>query len=246
MSRMETSRPTADPAVPAWDPDDFELLHGRCPNLEAALSLASRGLKVFPIQYRKRKDEWTPISGWQSKGTADPEVIRKLWNWKPEPRVGLPMGAINGMVALDVDRKNGKDGFTVLHALGLDLETITPSRTATPNGGEHLFFAFTEGLKNWVGGTKKELPPGLDIRTDGGFVVAPGTVKSLMEWYQPLGKPLGTVELPPFPEEVSEPLLMRETSETHHRPAGAHIQSKSCRLTPLGEHYRRLVMDDRI
>ncbi len=65
----------------AVDFDDVtELLYGPSPMLAAALELAGRGLKVFPILYRgEKRDEWTPIMGWQGIATADPEMIRRLY-----------------------------------------------------------------------------------------------------------------------------------------------------------------------
>lgn len=76
---------------------------------------------------------------------------------------GMPCGALNGVIAVDVDAKSGG----LASAAALDLPATY--RQETPGGGYHLFYKWTgdcEGIKNAVG-----VMPGIDIRSEGGYVV---------------------------------------------------------------------------
>ena len=167
----------------AQDLDIDELLEGifeiptRKPrvlsNAETALGLARRDFAVFPITC-KTDGSWTPIRGWQAAASRDPEEVARLWRQHSDARVGLPCGEINGISVIDVDVKDGKDGIASLRALGFDPDRMSPYRVRTPSGGLHLFFQFHPRLKNWVG----KLGEGLDVRTTGGYVLAPGSLKA--------------------------------------------------------------------
>lgn len=81
---------------------------------------------------------------------------------------GVPTGAANGIVVLDLDVRPGKDGTLALEALGEIPDTLVVS---TPSGGFHLYFATDTFVRNSAG----VLGPGIDVRGDGGFVVGPGS-----------------------------------------------------------------------
>jgi hypothetical protein len=91
--------------------------------------------------------------------------------------VGILTGAISGNIfVLDVDVGPGKDGDDSLRALQMahdDLPETAEVRTGS--GGRHLYFRAPAGvavIRNSAG----KLGPGLDIRGEGGFVVAPPSV----------------------------------------------------------------------
>ncbi len=64
------------------------------------------------------------IEGWPEKGTTDPTQIRR-WSRKwPGFVSGIVTGRDSGIAVLNLDRKNGKDGFAELHRMGLDPDTI--------------------------------------------------------------------------------------------------------------------------
>ena len=52
------------------------------------------------------------------------------------------------------------------------VDALSGTQGATAGDGRHLFFEWREGMSNSAAG----LPPGLDVRGEGGFVVAPGAV----------------------------------------------------------------------
>ena len=141
------------------------------PNLAAALELAEAGYAVFPCAPDKRP----LLKDWQGKATRDKATLAGWWAKKPDAMPALPCGRRNALAVLDVDRKKGKDGFVALRKLGLDPESLSHVRVDTPSGGAHFYFAWPEGMGNSASG----LPEGVDVRGEGGFVVAPGAVNDL-------------------------------------------------------------------
>lgn len=137
--------------------------------LTAALDYTSRGFQVIRLTPRQK----IPFKG--SKGvkdaTCDPETINALWADSPTANIGLAMG--NGLFALDFDVKDGQQGAATLQSLisqGLPLDTLN---STTPTGGCHYVLRAPAGMKipNSAG-----LLPGLDIRCDGGYIVAAPSV----------------------------------------------------------------------
>lgn len=147
--------------------------------LETAHDYAALGLAVFPVGWDCR----TPLCEHGCKeASADPEAIDRLWAGRSSTNVSLATGAISGVFALDVDAKDGKDGFAALAELEARHSPLPRSwRSHTPSGGAHLFFAQPGGrrLRNRVNlpvyGVAKS---GLDVRADGGSVALPPSRKS--------------------------------------------------------------------
>ena len=133
--------------------------------ISAALDYAARGWQVFPCHLDK-----TPATAHGVKdATTDPALIRNWWEERPHASIGLACGP-SGLVVIDIDRDKG--GFASWAALkaahGIDDGTLA-SRTG--GGGRHLVYRAPEGFrgKNSAG----KLGPGLDVRTDGGYIIAP-------------------------------------------------------------------------
>ena len=83
--------------------------------------------------------------------------------------VGIATGARSGVFVVDLDVKNGIDGIANFAALG----ECPPTRTVrTPSGGLHPYFKHP-GFP--VKTSASALAPGIDVRGDGGYVVAPGS-----------------------------------------------------------------------
>lgn len=128
------------------------------------------GLSVFPIPHGTK----APRCRWSKVGSSDPEQIAK---WAAEGNLGIATGERSGIVVIDVDDKNGKSGSDTLAALVAEHGPLPPTYTvATPTGGYHLYFRRPE-TDEWRFGNGKAgcLGEGLDVRGDGGMVVAPGS-----------------------------------------------------------------------
>lgn len=130
----------------------------------------------------------------------------------------LPTGKLNGIAVLDVDRKNGKDGFEALRKVGHDPNELSHIRCDTPSGGAHFYFEWPEGLGNSATG----LPSGVDVRGEGGFVIAAGAVAPSGK-YEPGDFTLcnDLIGLACWPSE----LLPKRTAENEHpEPSGQSVE----------------------
>jgi hypothetical protein len=138
-------------------------------NLQAACDLADRGIPVFPV----RAEDKHPLVKWKTEATTDKTRIRRWWRTWPNAVPAFPTGETSGIAVLDIDCKDGKDGFKVLACLGIDPAALSTVIVQTASGGWHVYFQHKPGLPCTVG--KKDLA-GLDVRAARGFVVAPGAV----------------------------------------------------------------------
>lgn len=93
-------------------------------------------------------------------------------NWN----IGLVTGSISGNVfVVDVDCGDGKDGQESLRQLQMNYDDLPPTMsTKTGGGGMHYFYRAPAGVR--VPTNKNVLGSGIDIRGEGGFVVAHGSL----------------------------------------------------------------------
>ena len=145
------------------------------------LELVGRGVEVFPV-HGVRGDGTCdcgqgdcsigkhPITRDGLRGASrDPKKVESWWSSYPEANVGVPTGEVNGFFVLDVDPRHG--GLESLAELEDEHSALpeTP-KVRTGSGGLHYYFAYPEGgVRNSAG----RLGKGLDIRGDGGYVLAP-------------------------------------------------------------------------
>lgn len=134
---------------------------------KSALAYAKIGLRVFPVKPRDK----IPLGAAAPHGcldaTLDVDRITAWWSEFPEANVGIACG--NGLVVLDVDAGHG--GEDSLEEIEREHGKLpdTPM-VLTGGGGQHRYYS-TPTAKNKVG-----LYPGIDVRGDGGYVLAPPSV----------------------------------------------------------------------
>lgn len=137
--------------------------------LTKALDLAEQGLAVFPLNSDRK-----PFGGTRGlhEATLDPGVIEEKFSDDRAEYVGVNTGR-SGIIVLDLDQKNGKDGFAALEDAWL---TVDPTVFyPTPNGGEHhVYLAPSEDYFKPV--TNYRDLEGVDRRSGGGYVVWYGDV----------------------------------------------------------------------
>lgn len=162
---------------------------------------------IFPVNERK-----SPITAHGfNDATRDPDQIMAWWMAHPSANIGIPTGEINGIVVIDVDKNHapGVDGEDTLQgleagAMGKLPETV---EVLTPNGGRHLYFKYPANAKKpikSVTGPKMTRPiQGIDIRANGGYVVAPPSILAetgkSWEWElssDPIDTPLAELPAP--------------------------------------------------
>ncbi len=135
----------------------------------AALGYAKRGWAVFPC------DGKAPLTPHGFKdAVTDPEAVLSLFSKHPIANVGIATGKVSGFFPLDVDvrdEKQGRESLAELErihgALPHTIESVTWS------GGRHILFRYP---------AHDDVPcrtaflPGLDVKSDGGYIIAPPSV----------------------------------------------------------------------
>src|SRR5207248_3906466 len=101
--------------------------------------------------------------------TTNPAEASSWWRRWPEANVGVRTGAVSGLVVIDVDARHG--GAASLGHLLRRFGALPPGPRVRTGGGMHLYFRHPgESIANDVG---RRLGPGIDVRGDGGYVIAP-------------------------------------------------------------------------
>ena len=131
--------------------------------LAAALALAARGLRVFPLPPNGRRPsaEW---KGWPETATKDPEKIRAWWEGTDQ-NIGV---VTTGWLVIDLDMKNDMNGVAAWLELHGGFDTFM---VRTPSGGYHLYYFGAD-----VAGSASELGDGIDVRSHNNYAVGPGSV----------------------------------------------------------------------
>ncbi len=196
----------------------------------AALALAERGFKVFPLKPNRK----TPLHGdWQAKATSDTSTVHKMWTRKHSALDGTDIEEIAdynigvstaGLLVVDADTKGGKDGLGVCSMFGLDDgATFT---VATPSGGRHFYFTSVFAVNN----SAQKIGDGVDVRGDGGFVVGPGSVlDAAFPENKGSGGPYETVndvEVQPAPAWLHESVGLRRERAPGERDTGGRNDPK--------------------
>lgn len=146
--------------------------------LQAALELTSRGFRVFPLGDGGSPEAKKPrFNGWQLHATTDPVQVAVFWSNDPNANIGIACGGVQRLVILDVDPAKGGDAsLSALPPGWITLESRTGS------GGAHLYFHAPADLP--MPRNRVEFRPGLDLRSQGGYVVAPPSVHESGGVYQ--------------------------------------------------------------
>jgi hypothetical protein len=136
--------------------------------LKAARWYAGHGLRIHPL---RRGTKLPILEEWQHRATTDAGTIEGWFREWPDAGVGIVTGAGSGVFVVDVDpRHGGDDSVDDLIAKHGELPETWIVHTA--NGGRHLYIRHPGGHV----GNRTGLWPGVDLRGDGGYVVAPPTV----------------------------------------------------------------------
>ena len=137
-------------------------------HLQAALRLAEKGMAVFPCW----PDKKNPVCKHGLKdATTDTKIITAWWEAYPTANVAIATGRTSGVFVFDIDMKHGKDGERELRAIELQHGKLPPTvEFVTPSRGRHLWFRMPEQA---IANSTDKIAAGLDIRGDGGYVLAP-------------------------------------------------------------------------
>lgn len=189
--------------------------------VDAALAYAARGWPVFPCHTAgpagpcscraaacPSPGKHPRVPGGLRAATTDPSTIAAWWARWPAANVAVRTGEVSGLVVIDVDPPHGGDAS--LRRLVERYGALPAGAVVrTGSGGLHLYLAHPGGRIANDTGTR--FGPGIDVRGDGGYVIAPPSRHrsgARYEWTRPPG------ELPPMPGWMLDRLRPAERPAT--------------------------------
>ena len=174
---------------PLWNGERGRTMTADAPSpmLAAALSYAEKfGWKIFPARMEDGK-KWSFLSAEFAPGgenwgmTNDPQQLAVNFNnrrWLHKCGVGIPTGAVNRIFIVEADTKKGHDvdGIESLRNLEARHTPFPETLMAeSPSGSQHHYFNNPKNVT--IKNSTSEIAPGVDVRGEGGMVVAPPSVR---------------------------------------------------------------------
>ncbi|MCD8396687.1 MAG: phage/plasmid primase, P4 family [Lachnospiraceae bacterium] len=175
---------------------------------QCALDYAAMGFAVFPITPRNK----IPLKGSSGckEATRNIEQIETWWDQNPNYNIGIATGKASGglvVVDLDIDSEKNKDGVKRfqewMEAKSMEIPKTVSVRTG--KGGLHFYFRDTSRKYKNATNLFKD-GTGVDIRADGGYVVAPGSIHPNGNRYEWENMPLLT-GIQPLPVAIGDLLV---------------------------------------
>lgn len=205
--------------------------------LDAALEYRARGWSVVPAHTatvrgcsclndscdavgKHPRIKWKP---YQDRLPTD-EEIRTWWRRWPDANVAILTGAISGIVVVDIDPRHGGDESI------RDIPNLTDTLTAkTGGGGEHLYWQHPgHPVPNAAG-----VRPGIDVRGDGGYVLAPPSGHRSGGFY---AWDHGQPDMPaPLPASIADMLRTRPIGDVAPSSRTFDLEAILTRGIPEGE-----------
>jgi putative DNA primase/helicase len=143
-----------------------------------ALAYAYRGWYVFPLHSirdgrctcgqdcGKNAGKHPRVRGGFKVATTDTRQIEAWWRQWPDANIGIATGAVSGIIVIDVD---GEKGLATLRALVAQYGALPRTAIVKTARGWHWYFLMRARCERIPCSTGD----GLDVRADGGHVVAP-------------------------------------------------------------------------
>lgn len=175
--------------------------------IDGAMPLIERGWQIFPLAPGTKIPAISRKRGGNGvlDASRDAEQVRAWARLYPRANIGLACGRASGFTVIDIDP--GKGGMETVRAFRETKRELVPTVTVrTPSGGWHLYYAFEPLLLNSQG----LLGRGIDVRTTGGYVVAPPSALRDGTKYSWHIEPQVGYEVPRMPRWAFEKLRPRE------------------------------------
>jgi hypothetical protein len=221
-----------------------------------ALKYAGQGLAVLPVHTVvegkcscgnddcKHPAKHPRIKNWGKAATTTSETIIRWWCKWPDANIGIATGGASGIFVVDVDGEAGAKTFQqLMQQHGWQPDTLT----ARTGRGKHYYFSCAD----WPVKTGVHcLGPGVDVRGDGGYVVAPPsrhfsgvqygwekgatTMAQAPPW---MVEALHEVQTNPEPERetTDEPIPEGQRNDTLFR-MGCALRGQSLKREEIEEH----------
>ena len=148
------------------------------PKLTSALMYAQYHFKVFPLKVNSKSGQ--VLKSWKEEATTDQDTIMN-WFSNTDYNVGVRTG--NGLLVIDVDNKNGKNGYQSIEPFLKNFPKTLVVKTA--NNGWHMYYYVDRPISCKVG-----LYEAIDIRGEGGYVVGAESVIENKKYFISFDSPI--------------------------------------------------------
>lgn len=161
--------------------------------LEQALLLSEKmQWSVIPIGKNKKPlIEWKKYQGER----ASKEQIIEWFTKHPSANIGIITGNVSNLLVFDVDPRHG--------GTDEDFKNITTVKAKTGGGGFHFYFQYEDGVQNSAG-----IKPGLDIRGEGGYIIAPPSIHESGNAYEWEVNPMSNLPIK-MPDSLKQWILSK-------------------------------------
>jgi hypothetical protein len=166
-----------------------------------ALALSQLGWSLVPLKSRSKEPliRWKPL---QKRKLSEREIV-ELFEQNPEANLGVITGSISGLLVLDADAPE------IVKRWGTPETPI-----AETSRGRHYYYQLPDSAVPSIVG----VADGVDIKAEGGYVVAPPSVHPSGRCYQWVIPPRG---LDPFgAEPAPPPAWLMELLSKHRARSG--------------------------
>ena len=175
---------------------DFPLRKGKAKRpgfVELAQPFLDIDIPVFPVNELKQ-----PLTEHGFKNASiNKKQIREWAKNHPAANIAFPTGQSTGIIVVDLDVKRGINGIANFKKLCKELGVKIPEtyKIRTPSGGKHYYFQSPHDAK--IINSASALGPGIDVKTEGGYIVAEGSVIDGKRYSRISGRIDKLAKLPP-------------------------------------------------
>ena len=143
--------------------------------LKAAMWYLDQGYSIIPVKGKsKHLVKWAK---YQSEKPSK-EQVQEWWGEEfIDANIAIITGKISGITVVDIDSYKLNDEQKA--EVEKSFPTVATPTVISASGGEHRYFAYSPGVP-----TKNDVMTGLDIKNDGGLIIAPPSQngKGKYEW----------------------------------------------------------------
>ena len=198
--------------------------------VETAFLYAKRGWRVVPLN-----GKIPLIKEWTINASTDIDVIQSWFHEYPDANIGIATGEKSGIFVLDIDGEQGEASL-------IDIQTtfgkLPETYEVETSRGRHLYFLQPPGTrtKSQAAG---EIGPKLDVRGDGGQVVAPPSIHPDTKKQYKVLKDRAVSEAPVWLLELVSPQRSKKSVHDHLIPEKIKSGNRNAEMTRIAGKLRR-------
>ena len=182
---------------------------------EAAEFYAAKGLKVLALAEKDKRPDGRVCPNGFKDATNDLTKVKSAWKQLPNLNIGIVTGKENGIVVVDIDGDVGKETWRNLIR---QHEYKSKTLKIATGKGCHLYFKYPSALS--VIKNRVRFVEGIDVRADGGYIVAAPSVHPSGRKYQ-VSRPINFSELEELPDWLLK-LILGNNSALEMEPTGVN------------------------